>query len=147
VLERIVRGGDDNAEGGTFLPRQHRDGGGGDHADESHVDPPGSEAGGDGALEHVAGLARVLADDDDRPREGVAAAGEEDLGGGLDEPSDEIGDERGDVRLGPDAVGAEVAAGGLAHKRWKILPWNLNSGLRPRARGWEQARAREGARE
>ena len=64
VLERIVRSRNHHAEIGAERPREHRDGGRRHRSEQIDVHPDGGEAGGQRALDHVAGAARVLADHD-----------------------------------------------------------------------------------
>ena len=103
VFEGIVRGGDHDAEVGAQAARQHRDGGGGHRAHLRDVHAGGQEAGNQGVLDHVAGQAGVLADDDPVP---MAAAVEEQAGG-LAEPERGLGGHRIEVGGAAYAVGSE----------------------------------------
>jgi hypothetical protein len=64
VVVRVVRGRDHHAQIGAQRARQHGDGGCRHRAEQVDVHAHGGEAGGERALDHVAGAARVLADDD-----------------------------------------------------------------------------------
>ena len=64
VLKGIVRGGDDHAGVGAQAAREKGDTRRRHRPDQQHVDTHRADARGERALEHVAGEARVLADDD-----------------------------------------------------------------------------------
>ena len=107
VLEGIVRGGDHHAQIGAQGARQHGDGGGGQRAELEHIHAHGGEAGDQGAFDHVARQARVLAD---HHPVAVLAAGEDAARrhAGLQR---HFGRELGGVGAAADAVGAEIFAG------------------------------------
>ena len=106
VVIGIVRGGDHDAEIAAHGMGEHGDARRRNRAGEQHVHADGQEPGGQRVLDHVAGQARVLADDD---AVAVVAAME-------DEPSrhaDLEGKVRCDGLVGPpaDAVSAEIGPG------------------------------------
>ena len=70
VLRRVVRRGDDDAAVAVQLARQKRDGRRRDDARQKRRATHGHDAGGNGRLQHVAGQARVLADEDGAALEG-----------------------------------------------------------------------------
>ena len=118
---RIVRGGDDDAgirpqtAGDVSHPRR------GQRADEQHVHAHGKDARGNGVLQHVAGEAGVLADDD---FVFAAAAGLrfqvlENVGGGPAQPERGLGGDGFDVGGAADTVGSKDL-GGLAHGGWEF---------------------------
>ena len=98
VVERIVRGRDHHAEVGAHRAHQHRDAGRRDRAGEQHVHADRGEARRQRVLDHVAGKARVLADQHAVPV----------LAGLIDEP-DRLPDLQGEI--GRDhAIGAAANA-------------------------------------
>ena len=64
VVERIMRGRDHDAEIGAHRARQHADRRRRNRAGEQHVHADRGEAGNQRGLDHVAGEAGVLADED-----------------------------------------------------------------------------------
>ena len=103
VLEGVVRGGDDHAGVGAHGGGDEGDARGGQRPDQLDVDAHGADARGQRVLEHVAGQAGVLADDD-----GVAAhAVLDDEGDGPAELHGDLGGHGVDVGDAADTVGAE----------------------------------------
>ena len=103
VVERIVRGRDHHAEIGAHRARQHADRRRRDRAGEQHVHADRGEAGDQRGLDHVAGQAGVLADQDAMAVFAVL----EDQPGGLTDLERQF---RGNDPVGPaaNAVGAEI---------------------------------------
>ena len=100
VLPRVVGGGDDDGEVEAEAPDQDRRGRRGDDARDERVSPALRDAGGERALEHRPGLARV-ADDQD-----LWALGSRLVGGGAAERHGKLS--RQSLAGDPaDAVGAE----------------------------------------
>jgi hypothetical protein len=67
VVIGVVGGGDDDAQIGAQRAREHGHTRCGHRAQQHHVHADGDEARGQRRLQHVAGKARVLADDDEVP--------------------------------------------------------------------------------
>ena len=106
VLEHVVRGGDHHAEIGAQRARQHRDGRRRQRAELEHVHADRREARDERGFDHVAGEARVLADNHAMAviaaRE-IAPRRHADAQGGF-------GGHRRRVRLAANAIGAEIFA-------------------------------------
>ncbi len=109
VLVRIVRSADHDAGARAQAARQIRDGRRRHRAEQAHVRAGGDEARFERGFEHVAGHARVLADDDGRlaVRRGQHGAG------GAAELEHELRGDRPFADAAADAVGSEIFA--LAH--------------------------------
>ena len=112
VLERIVGGGDHDAEIGPHAARQHGHGRRRQRTGEHHIHAARQESRCQGVFQHIAGKARILADHYPMP---VAAAGEMGAGGQC-QLQRNVG--RDGVAIGgtADAVGAEQLADRLL--RW-----------------------------
>ena len=119
IIVGIVRGGDDDAGVRAQRARGVSDARGGQRADEEHVHAHAEDAGAEGVLEHVAGEAGVLADDDAvlAARAGLGLEVLEDVRGGAAELQGGLGGDRLDVGGATDAVGAEDFLGCVAHIR------------------------------
>ncbi len=104
VVERIVRGGDHDAEVGAHRVRQHGDARRRNRAGQEHVHTDRGEAGDQRVLDHVAGQPRVLADEDAMAMLAIA----ENEPGRLADLERQL---RRDHAIGPaaNAVGAEIA--------------------------------------
>ena len=87
------------------------DAGRGQRAEQEHIHAERHDAGGHRVFQHVAGEARVLADDDDRPairRDAVSPpASREDVGRGAAELQRGLGGDGFEIGDAADAVGAE----------------------------------------
>ena len=103
ILIGVVGGGNHDAEIGAHGARQHGDGGCRHRAEQQHIHADRGEAGDKGRLDHVAGEARILADDDAVAM--LAAA--EDEAGGLTDAKREIGRDHL-VGFAANAIGAEI---------------------------------------
>ena len=107
VVIGIVRGGDHHAQIGAQAARQHGDGGGGQRAELEHIHAHGGEARDQGAFDHVAGEARILAD---HHAVAMGAAGEDAPGGHAGLHGD-FGCQGCGVDAATNAVGAKIFAG------------------------------------
>ena len=107
VFVRVVRGADHHAELATELLRHVRDAGRRQRTDQAHVDAGGDEARLERGFEHVAGQARVLAD------ECGAAIGREHAGRGAREPQRELDGHGFLADPAAHAIGAEILPGHL----------------------------------
>jgi uncharacterized protein RhaS with RHS repeats len=122
VLERVVRGGNDDAEARTELRAEHGDGRSGQLADENDIHSGGIDPCGERRLEHFARSTRVAAHDaaSDAPRPPFAA---EHDGGRLREAHDELWGHGVTIGHGTNAVGAEELA--LFRHRRRVLTQNV----------------------
>ncbi len=103
ILERVVAGGNHDAEVGPHAAGQHGNGGCGQRAHQVHVHPSADETGDQCRFDHVAGQAGVLAD-----QHAVAmAAADEHQPGGLAEPQRHLGRHRVGVGGAADSIRAE----------------------------------------
>ena len=103
----------DDAGVGAKRPRDIGHAGRGQRADEQHIHAQRHDAGGEGVLQHVAGEARVLADDDFAPVRGmmrVSCGGAENVGGRAAELEGGFRGDGFDVRDAAYAVGSEKAS-------------------------------------
>ena len=114
VLVRIVRGADDDAGVGAQAARQERHRRRRHRAEQAHVGTGGDQARLQRRLEHVAGHARVLADQHRRP----FAAAAQGHARRATQAQHELGGDRPLADLSADAVGAEVFA--LAHDAFLV---------------------------
>ena len=126
VVVRIVRGGDDDAGIGAQAASDVGNAGRWQRADEENIDAHRQDAGGDGVLQHVAGEARVLANDYAVP---AAAAGFgiqvlEDVGRGTSELERGLSSDGFDVGGAAHPVGAEDFFGGLGAGSFRGLHTN-----------------------
>ncbi len=106
VLERVVRGADHRARVAAHVDGEEGEPGGRDRADLQHVDPHRAQAGCERVLEHVAGQARVLADQHAR-RAGTVRAELEHERQRASELEHDLAGHRVDVRAPANPVGAE----------------------------------------
>ena len=110
VVERVVRGADHDAGGQAQRARQVGDAGVGSGPDSSTSTPAAAKPGFERRLEHVAGDARVLADQHRRARAVARRVGGEHAARGLAELQHEVGRDRRLADRAADAVGAEIAS-------------------------------------
>ena len=111
VVVGVVRSGDDDASIGAQRTGHVGDAGRGQRSHEHDVDAHRQDAGGQGVLQHVAGKAGVLADDDAIADAvpGLSVQVLEDMGGGASELESRLGGHRLDVGAATDTVGSEDA--------------------------------------
>jgi hypothetical protein len=109
VLERVVRGGNDDAGRQAQRARQVGDRGRRHRAGQHDVDAGGGKAGFQGRFEHVAGNARVLAD---QYRRAAARAGRlrQHLAGRVAEAHHEVRGDRRYANQATNAVGTKIFA-------------------------------------
>ena len=105
VVERVVRGADHHAQVQPQRARQVGHAGRGQRAGQQHVDAGRGEAGLQRGLEHVAGDARVLADQHRRPRRRSRL---QHAAHGMAQAQHEVGRDRRLADRAADAVGAEI---------------------------------------